>query len=134
MTAVVSAGAAAAAAAKRRRQREEEEEATFMNTDPTGAFEYKILRSATSAFRNPAFFRAVMEEESRAGWELVEKLDNDRVRLRRLVSWREKDSGLTQDPYRIWVGMSQLSLALCIVFGILAGVALIMLLIANLVR
>lgn len=129
MSGVFSAGAAAAAAAQRRKEREEEEELTFMNTDPSGAFEYKILRSATSAFRNPAFFRSALEEEAKAGWELVEKLDNDRARLRRRIEWRDKDAGLAQDPYRISVGMSQTGLILCLVFGIVGGLALVFLLI-----
>ena len=71
----MSAAAAAAAAARRRRE-QEEEEMTLMNTDPSGAVEYKIIRSATGAFKDPAKFRAALDEEARAGWELVEKLDN----------------------------------------------------------
>jgi hypothetical protein len=96
--------AAAAAEAKRRRDQEEEEEVTPLNSDPSGAVEYKILRSATGAFRNPAKFRAALEEEAPAGWELVEKLDNARIRLRRSIAWRQKDGELAQDPYRIQVG------------------------------
>ena len=125
----MSAGAVAAAAAKRRKNHEEEEEVTPMSTDPSGMFEYKILRSATNAFRNAAFFRTAMEEEAKAGWELVEKLDNDRVRLRRSIEWREKDTSLGQDPYRIWVGMSQTSLGLWIAFGVLAAMAVFIMII-----
>lgn len=43
-----------------------------MNTDPTGAFEYKIIRSNTKAFRTPAFFQQTLQEEAQAGWQLVE--------------------------------------------------------------
>ena len=120
-------GAAAAAAAKRKRdrEREEEEEVTPLNSDPSGVVEYKIIRSATGAFKNPAKFRAALEEEARAGWELVEKLDDSRVRLRRSIAWRQKDGELAQDPYRIKVGMSESVLALWIALGALAGTAVL---------
>ncbi len=36
--------------------------------------EFKILRSATSAFRRPEFLRQVLDEEKEAGWTLVEKI------------------------------------------------------------
>jgi hypothetical protein len=117
--------AVAAAAAAAERAREEEEEVTPFNTDPSGEVEYKIIRSATGAFKNPAKFRAALEEEARAGWELVEKLDNSRARLRRSVAWREKDGGLSQDPYRITVGMSQVALGLSIAFGVMGGMVLL---------
>lgn len=118
----MSAGAAAAAAAKRRQEYEEEEEATLMNTDPSGMVEYKILRSVTKAFRNPAFFQQILQEEGQAGWQLVEKLDDNRVRLRRSIEWRGKDGQLTQDPYRTQVGISDVKLVFLIlgsIFGTL---------------
>ena len=96
-----------AAAAARRRREQEEEEMTLMNTDPSGAVEYKIIRSATGAFKDPAKFRAALDEEARAGWELVEKLDNSRARLRRSTECRKGDTGLGQDPYRTQVGISE---------------------------
>jgi hypothetical protein len=116
-------GAAAAAAAAKRRQEQEEEEMTFMNTDPSGAFEYKIIRSATNAFKTPAFFQHTLQEEAQAGWELVEKLDNGRVRLRRSIDWRKKDGDLVQlgqDPYRTHVGMSEVKL-IFVVLGSIFG-------------
>ena len=120
------AAAAAAAAAKRKRDQEEEEEVevTPLNSDPSGAVEYKIIRSATAAFKNPAKFRAALEEEARAGWELAEKLDDSRVRLRRSIAWRLKDGELSQDPYRIKTGMSEAAIALWIVLA-LAGMAVL---------
>jgi len=86
----MSAGAAAAAAAKRRQDHEEEEEATPMNTDLSGTVEYKIIRNVTKAFRNPAVFQQTLQEEAQAGWQLVEKLDDSRVRLRRSIEWRAR--------------------------------------------
>jgi hypothetical protein len=123
MSGAAGAAAAAAAAAKRKREEEEEEEMTPFNSDPSGAVEYKIIRSVSGAFKNPEKFRAALEGEARAGWELVEKLDDSRVRLRRAITWRQKDGELSQDPYRIRMGMSESLLALWIVLGALAGVA-----------
>jgi hypothetical protein len=124
MSGAQEAVAAGAAAAVAQRIREEEEEVTPSNTDPSGAVEYKILRSVTGAFKNPARFRAALEEEARTGWELVEKLDDPRARLRRSVAWRQKDGELCQDPYRITVGMSKFTFGLCIALGILGGMTL----------
>src|SRR5262249_3999078 len=103
------------------------------NTDPSGAVEYKIIRSATGAFKDPAKFRAALEEEARAGWDLVEKLDDSRARLRRSVTWRQKDGELSQDSYRINVGLSPAALALWLVTGIFGGVALLAALAAGLI-
>ena len=126
--------AAAAAAAARRRREQEEEEVTLMNTDPTGAVEYKIIRSATGAFKDPAKFRAALDEEARAGWELLEKLDNSRARLRRLTECRKRDAELGQDPYKTQVGMSEAALALSIIVAGILGVMLLIGAIAGIVR
>ena len=117
---------AAAAAEKLRRDREEEEEAMSFTTGPSGDMEYKIIRSVTRAFKSPEKFRAILDEEARAGWDLVEKLDDGRARLRRSVAWRQKDGELSQDPYRIKVGMTEGVLALIIVASVLSGIALVL--------
>jgi len=122
-----AAAAAAAAAAARRRQEQEEEEMTFMNTDPSGEFEYKIIRSATGAFKDPAKFRAALDEEARAGWELLEKLDNSRARLRRSTQCRKDDARLGQDPYRTQVGTSESAMVIGIL-GVVAGILLLFIL------
>ena len=105
---------------------QEEEEVSLMNTDPTGAVEYKIIRSATGAFKDPASFRAALNEEARAGWELVEKLDNSRARLRRSTECRQRDAELSQDPYRTQVGMSETARTLYIIASVLVSVALLL--------
>ncbi len=99
---------------------------TLMNTDPSGAVEYKIIRSATGAFKDPAKFRAALDEEARAGWELVEKLDNSRARLRRSTDVRKRDAELGQDPYRTQVGMGEAAFAVSIAVAVLLGVALLL--------
>lgn len=88
-------------------------------------WEFKIIRSATGRFHDPFWQRAVLQEEARAGWMLLEKFDNYRLRLKRPVSAREKDAALGFDPYRTWVGIGPVGLALWIVVGILAGVAFV---------
>jgi hypothetical protein len=119
-----AAGAAAAAAAARQRLEHEEEDMTLMNTDPSGNVEYKIIRSVTGAFKNPAKFRAFLEEEARAGWDLVEKLDNNRARLRRPIECRKRDAELGQDPYRTQVGTSETTVVLWILISVLLGIPL----------
>ncbi len=82
--------------------------------------EFKILRSATGRFGVPERLRAALAEEAEAGWELVEKFDNSRVRLKRKVAWREKDAHLPRDPYRIYAGISENQLGFLVV-GIVVG-------------
>lgn len=134
MSAAAVGVSGAAAAARRRREQEEEEEMTLLNTDPSGAVEYKIIRSATGAFKDPANFRAALDEEARAGWELVEKLDNSRARLRRSTECRNGDAGLGQDPYRTQVGISEGALAIGIVVGVFLLIGAVLGMVALLVR
>jgi hypothetical protein len=107
---------------------------SYTSQELAEGWEFKIVRSSTGAFRTPAFLRVVLDEEQRAGWTLVEKFDNGRIRLKRPASARANDSALGSDAYRTHVGMSEWKLALCIlgsVFGGLALVGLIVVLIAN---
>jgi hypothetical protein len=78
-------------------------------------WEFKIIRSATSAFKKPDFLRQCLDEEARAGWVLVEKFDDGRLRLKRPAAARERDGKLEVDPYRTFVGPSPNSVALAIV-------------------
>jgi hypothetical protein len=95
----MSAGAAAAAAAEARRRQEEEEEMTrYTDADLQGEWEFKLVRSNTGAFRSPEVLRQVCVEEARAGWTLLEKFDNQRLRFKRPVSARAGDAGLGFDP------------------------------------
>ena len=125
----MNGGAAAAAAAKAAaRRREEEEEMTgYSRTDLEEGWEFKIMRSATAAFRKPEELRRILAEEARAGWMLVEKFDDRRVRLKRAPRARENDSTLDFDPYRTQVGLSEGKLAAIIIACVLGAVALVML-------
>ena len=120
-------GAAAAAAAERQRQmrREEEEMTPYTADDLAQDWEFKILRSATGAFKLPKKMQQALEEESRAGWVLVEKFDNTRIRLKRRAKARERDGNLNFDPYRTFIGPSPNTIALLIAGVILAGMAVV---------
>lgn len=122
-----AAGAAAAAAAAKRREElriEEEQETAPMSTDD--GYEYKILRSNWSSFKSPATLRTVLEYEAQAGWDLFEKLDNSRLRLRRPIQCREQDAERSQDPYRIWVGPSDNATAALVIAAIVTAVAIML--------
>jgi hypothetical protein len=120
------AAAAGAAAARRRREQQKEEEMTgYTPQELAEGWEFKIVRSSTGAFKTPAFLRAVLDEEQRAGWTFVEKFDNGRIRLKRPASARANDSALGSDAYRTHVGMSELKLTLCIIAAIIGGLALV---------
>ena len=118
--------AAASAAARVAADRKEEELMTpYAPKDLAEGWEFKILRSATAGFRNPEWLRSVLDEEQRAGWTLVEKFDDSRVRLKRPAGARANDAILDFDPLRTWVGMRQGVLALIIVACALASSGLI---------
>ena len=125
---VVNAAAAAAAAEAARRMREEEEEMTpYTGQELTENWEFKIIRSNTGSFRKPEIFRQMLAEESESGWQLVEKFDDGRVRLKRPrgapSSVGDGDSG--RDPYRTTYGMSQGALVTWILVGTFAGIAVL---------
>jgi hypothetical protein len=116
----MSGAAGIAAAAQRRRRNEEEAMAGSYRADDIEGWEFKILRSATRrAFGSAPALRAVLDEEARAGWELVEKFDDHRVRLKRRVDQRDLDRGLPFDPYRTWVGTHPSTIGLYALLGTL---------------
>lgn len=121
--------AAHAARERRRRDEQEEEEMTnYTSEDLDNNWEFKIVRSESGAFRKPDVFQNLLQEEQIAGWELVEKLDDRRVRLKRRKEARRKDTMLPQgyDPYRTKYGSSlaRTSILLGIVFAIMLLVGL----------
>lgn len=121
---MATAGGAAAAAAAQAAAEEEEEMTPYRPEDLEG-WEFKIIRSATGKFGDLFSQQAILQEEGRAGWVLVEKFDNFRLRLKRPVSARQNDAALGFDPYRVWVGISPARFAVLLVAGILAGVSII---------
>jgi hypothetical protein len=122
MIAPAGAAGAAAAAEQQRRLNEEEEALTpYSRNDLAQDWEFKIVRSAMAGFRKPEFLRQVLDDEARAGWVLVEKFDNSRLRLKRPATARERDGKLDFDPYRTDVGLTQNFAALATV-GVLFAI------------
>jgi hypothetical protein len=123
-----SAAAAAAAAAAAKARQEEEEMTPYTPQDLAEGWEFKILRAVTNKFRDPLVLHGILQEEARAGWILVEKFDDMRVRLKRPARARANDAALDFDPYRTWVGISQArytGIVLGVTFGIVAVIALV---------
>lgn len=69
-------------------------------------WEFKIVRAKSNLFRDPQVFHLLCEEEGEAGWILLEKLDDRRVRFKRPIALREiiKSEFLSYDPYRCTYG------------------------------
>jgi len=91
---------------KEQDEKEEEQMAVYNNEDLRG-WEFKIMRSAFGKFKNYEYLQKVCQEEAQAGWEMVEKFDNNRVRFKRKIDRRTNDSHLGRDPYRISASFGQ---------------------------
>lgn len=68
--------------------------------------EYKTVQAQTPLFADTKKMQDILAEEAKAGWDLLEKVDNYRIKLQRDISNREGDKGLDFDPYRTNVGVS----------------------------
>ena len=101
-------GGAAAAARKRalKDQEEEEKMTQYEPQDLRDDWEFKIVRSATGAFRRQETLRQLIDEEAQSGWVFLEKLDDSRVRFKRSTGARYRDALLPDgvDPYRTRYG------------------------------
>lgn len=127
-----AAGGAAAAAAKKRREQQEEEEqlTTYTPEELREEWEFKIVRSAFGAFGNAQKLKQMLKEEAEAGWVLVEKFDNTRVRLKRPAHVRKQDHMLPPEinPYRTTYGSGEATLVFVIVgMSVLLAVGIILL-------
>ena len=116
----------AAQEAAKAKQEEEEFMTTYRNTDLTEEWEFKIVRSATSAFKKPAVLQQVIEQETLAGWTLLEKFDDNRLRFKRPASMRKKDAMLPRDvdPYRTQFGISEAALGGWVALVVMLGVGI----------
>jgi hypothetical protein len=94
----------AAAAAVAARRREEQEMTPYSGQDLADDWQFKILQSPSGRFRNPEYLQYALDDENRAGWVLVEKFDDHRVRLKRPASAAQLDGKLDFDPFRTLVG------------------------------
>jgi len=125
--AVTSAASATAAARAAALLRQEEEEMTTYENDDLSGWEFKILRSATGKFKARQFVQQVCAEEAKAGWEMLEKFDDNRIRFKRRIEKRDQDRYLDADPYRTSVGIGSSRLGFLLAGGILALSGLIVL-------
>jgi hypothetical protein len=124
-------GFAAIHAARMRRlqqQQDENEEVEMTNysqDDLNHNWEFKIVRSERGAFRRPQVFQQLIQEEEIAGWEMVEKLDDRRVRFKRRKDARTRDALLPPgiDPYRSHYGRANRSLVMVLI-GLATAAAL----------
>lgn len=114
----------AAAVAEQTRRHEEEELTSYRSQDLQG-WEFKILRSATGAFKDPAKLQQALAEEATFGWELVEKFDDQRLRLKRATATRNLPTATGSDPYRTEFGMSEARLVFYVITAITLGMAAI---------
>src|SRR4028118_121108 len=71
-------------------------------------WEFKIVRASHDLFHDPDVLQKLCEEEATAGWILLEKLDDRRVRFKRLIALRNilDAEQLSYDPYRSHYGSS----------------------------
>jgi hypothetical protein len=122
-------GAIAAAAAQKKRQQqwftEEENMTQYTREDLKDDWEFKIVRSESGAFRKPEVLEKLVEEEAHAGWMMLEKFDNSRVRFKRPRTARARDGFLPEgvDPYRTRYDVSSARYVLMI--GVLIGLLLL---------
>ena len=72
-------------------------------------------------------YQQICQEEARAGWELMEKFDNNRIRFKRRTDKRRSDQHLNIDPYRTSVGMGEGQLVITILSVTFGLVGLILL-------
>jgi hypothetical protein len=125
MSGAGAAGAAAAAAAKAAKLREEEEELTPYNSNDLDVWEFKIVRANSRKFKSAESVRRLCEEESHAGWDMVEKFDDCRIRFKRRLELRSQDQHMgpgAVDPYRTQIGPSETHIVLLILAVCAVGI------------
>ena len=128
---MVHGGHLAAQEAAKRKKQEEEEMTNYTREELNNEWEFKIVRSATGKFSKRDAVEQVRAEESMAGWIMVEKFDDSRIRFKRPISAQRDDIKLPYDidPYRTTDGMSEARFGLTIAGLIIASIGLIGLLI-----
>jgi hypothetical protein len=124
-SAATTAASAAALQEHQRKLREEEEQMTGYDGEDLDGWEFKIVRASTRKFKHPRFVRQVCEEEARAGWEMLEKFDDYRIRFKRRVDHRTDDRHRDQDPYRTQIGMTGHMLELSVAGVVIGGLGVV---------
>lgn len=75
-------------------------------SEPPMSQEFKTMQSQTPLFADAKKMQEVLVTEAKAGWDLLEKEDNYRIKLQRDISKRGNDGNLDFDAYRTTVGVS----------------------------
>ena len=117
---------AAQAAAEKKRRQEEEEMTRYTRDELDNDWEFKIVRSVTGKFKKREVVEQVRAEEAMAGWVMVEKFDDSRIRFKRQTKAQRNDISLPPgfDPYRTTYGLSEGGLAFTII-GIIGAVGVL---------
>lgn len=68
--------------------------------------EYKVMQAQTPLFADTKKMHEILDQEAKAGWRLLEKEDNYRIKLQRDISNRDNDKNLDFDAYGTSVGVS----------------------------
>ena len=68
--------------------------------------EFKTKQAQTPLFADNKKMQGFLAGEAKAGWDLLKKEDNYRIKLQRDISNRENDKNLDSDPYATTVGVS----------------------------
>jgi hypothetical protein len=125
MNPALHAGTTAAQQAAKRLRQEEEEMTPYTDQELAEDWEFKIVRSTTGAFKKLERIEQVVAEEAAAGWVLLEKFDDNRLRFKRPANAKRNDYNLPAhiNPYRTAYGMSEGGVAVIIigVVGFLLG-------------
>jgi hypothetical protein len=127
-SAATTAAAAAAQRERLRKLRQEEEQMTGYSGEDLEGWEFKIVRASTRKFKDPDFVRQVCAEEAKAGWEMLEKFDDYRIRFKRRVERRSDDAHLDTDPYRTQVGITGNMLEASVAGAVVVGLGVLALL------
>ncbi|MEA5476097.1 hypothetical protein VB774_00540 [Pseudanabaena galeata UHCC 0370] len=116
----------------RRREEVEEENLTRYesntSSDQPKGWEFKILRTSSGGFRSRKVLNKVCAEESQAGWILLEKLDDHRLRFRRPITARDRDNQCKIDPYRTHYGLGEIVetwTTIIVLLAIMSGAAVL---------
>ncbi len=116
---------------KRREEVEEESLTRYesnTSSDQHKGWEFKILRTNSGGFRSRKVLNKVCAEESHAGWILLEKLDDHRLRFRRPITARDRDNLCKIDPYRTRYGIAEIVEAwttIIVLLAIMSGAAIL---------
>lgn len=111
-----------------RRTKARAEVTQYSHDDLDDGWEFKVVRGRPDGFRSAPALQALLDQESRSGWIMLEKLDNSRVRFKRQASARKQDASLPAgvDPYRTDLIPPPLWWAALLVIAVLGGAALIL--------